>query len=451
MTQTTNDAVKVLRFTKKPVTIEAIEYTGGGNFANPAMPNWMWQALEDGTAFNRKGALFLKTLEGEHAVSAGDWVIRGVKGELYPCKPDIFAMTYEPERAAIQPAGDARCAVLEEAFVAIEEKRRATVNDPSAKNALFDATEIIRDLQAAPAAPVQAALRPNHSIACSACYGTGYGVDGKACPCGCRAPAVQAAPVDTSEYRFRVYDHDGLSIAVCPTLESAQTWPKHFSSFKIVEKLAPEVKASELPSIADDGQFKMLLAQYYTSDEDTEAMAAERAIFAYIDARSPVAAPQPDVSARDAALAKINEIRNSIIGCQTVNWSAHVYPLVAALEEAGIAGEGWEVASKKAQTLLDRANSAEDELAALKSAAPESAEPSAGARQVPDAACVQGKCGDLAARCRGACALQQHPVILAQQASLHGAPQTNLESAIARLSTEMQDFDAAPDHGKGTL
>jgi hypothetical protein len=39
--------------------------------------------------------LYIKTLEGVHHVSVGDYVIQGVKGELYPCKPDIFEMTYE--------------------------------------------------------------------------------------------------------------------------------------------------------------------------------------------------------------------------------------------------------------------------------------------------------------------------------------------------------------------
>jgi hypothetical protein len=39
---------------------------------------------------------YVKTLEGGHFVTPGDWIIRGVKGELYPCKPDIFAATYEP-------------------------------------------------------------------------------------------------------------------------------------------------------------------------------------------------------------------------------------------------------------------------------------------------------------------------------------------------------------------
>ena len=40
-------------------------------------------------------SLFIGTLEGTHEAKPGDWIIRGVKGELYPCKPDIFAQTYE--------------------------------------------------------------------------------------------------------------------------------------------------------------------------------------------------------------------------------------------------------------------------------------------------------------------------------------------------------------------
>lgn len=85
------------KFRKKPVVIEAIQYLGNGNFVNPALPTWMWEALDSGLAFNKGGALTLKTLESnEHIVSDNDWIIRGVKGELYACKPDIFTMTYEP-------------------------------------------------------------------------------------------------------------------------------------------------------------------------------------------------------------------------------------------------------------------------------------------------------------------------------------------------------------------
>lgn len=64
-----------------------------------------------------------------------------------------------------------------------------------------------------------------------------------------------------------------------------------------------------------------------------------------------------------AALAKIDAIRNSIIGCQTVNWSEHIYPLVAALKEAGFEGEPYEVARANVGTLLDRNTALEETIA----------------------------------------------------------------------------------------
>jgi hypothetical protein len=84
-----------IKYRKKPVVIEAIQYLGGGDFAEPRLPQWMWDALEHGTAMNRRGELVIRTPEGDMVANPGDWVICGVKGELYPCKPDIFAMTYE--------------------------------------------------------------------------------------------------------------------------------------------------------------------------------------------------------------------------------------------------------------------------------------------------------------------------------------------------------------------
>lgn len=83
------------QFRKKPVVIEAVQYQGGGNFADPMLPAWLWEAFENGALVNRNGRLIVVTLEGEHLASPGDWIIRGVKGELYPCKPGIFAATYE--------------------------------------------------------------------------------------------------------------------------------------------------------------------------------------------------------------------------------------------------------------------------------------------------------------------------------------------------------------------
>jgi hypothetical protein len=94
-----------VRFRKKPVVIEAVRYAGKGNLEpRGGLPNWLWAALESGVArfINGGDPLLLRTLEGELTVSPGDWIIRGVKGELYPCKPDIFEATYE--RAALPSA-----------------------------------------------------------------------------------------------------------------------------------------------------------------------------------------------------------------------------------------------------------------------------------------------------------------------------------------------------------
>jgi hypothetical protein len=90
---------RVLRFRKRPVEVEAVQYAGGGNMQpRGGVPVWLWDALENGTAFFTNGAdpLQIKTLEGVMTVAPGDWIIRGVNGEIYPCKPDIFTATYEP-------------------------------------------------------------------------------------------------------------------------------------------------------------------------------------------------------------------------------------------------------------------------------------------------------------------------------------------------------------------
>ena len=96
-----------LRFTKKPVVIEAFQMTEERRASNADWPEWMhraWQLdreapgslypTEEGTG---DGTLSIGTLEGPLLVSWGDWIIRGVQGELYPCKPDIFEATYAPE------------------------------------------------------------------------------------------------------------------------------------------------------------------------------------------------------------------------------------------------------------------------------------------------------------------------------------------------------------------
>lgn len=82
-----------MRFRKKPVVIAAIQLTDAVlDATHPSelhFPGVVYDPV------NR--CAFIKTLEGTMRADVGDWIIRGVKGELYPCKPDIFAATYEAE------------------------------------------------------------------------------------------------------------------------------------------------------------------------------------------------------------------------------------------------------------------------------------------------------------------------------------------------------------------
>jgi len=78
-------------FRKKPVVIEARQYDGT---IGSAVDIIQWAGIED--EVTRAGGLIIRTSEGDHFASPGDWIIKGVKGEFYPCKPDIFAATYDP-------------------------------------------------------------------------------------------------------------------------------------------------------------------------------------------------------------------------------------------------------------------------------------------------------------------------------------------------------------------
>lgn len=78
------------KFRKKPVVIEAVLWTGENADEFRAL------SPVDRTVYIEGPALYVKTLEGLMRADVGDWIIRGVQGEVYPCKPDIFAMTYEP-------------------------------------------------------------------------------------------------------------------------------------------------------------------------------------------------------------------------------------------------------------------------------------------------------------------------------------------------------------------
>ena len=80
------------KFRKKPVVIEAWRWDGVSSVLD--RPEWLRGRNVEGHLEER--LLVIKTLEGEMRATEGDWIIRGVAGEIYPCKPDIFDPTYEP-------------------------------------------------------------------------------------------------------------------------------------------------------------------------------------------------------------------------------------------------------------------------------------------------------------------------------------------------------------------
>jgi len=82
------------QFRKKPVVIDAVQYgpaTCADLCASLGIPHHVYEGEPCGV-----GQLPIPTLEGTMLANPGDWIITGVKGERYPCKPDIFAATYEP-------------------------------------------------------------------------------------------------------------------------------------------------------------------------------------------------------------------------------------------------------------------------------------------------------------------------------------------------------------------
>ena len=86
------------RYRKRPVEIDAFQWTGGPDQTED--PLWIVDAIAQGKVrFNDicsdKVSMTIRTLEGDMTAHPGDWVIRGIKGELYPCRDDIFQATYE--------------------------------------------------------------------------------------------------------------------------------------------------------------------------------------------------------------------------------------------------------------------------------------------------------------------------------------------------------------------
>jgi len=93
------------KFIKKPVAIEAFQMTLERRWDNKDWPNWLNKAWneevgETGAMWCIDGGeqLYCGTLEGQHKITFDDYIIQGINGEIYPCKPDIFVKTYYTEK-----------------------------------------------------------------------------------------------------------------------------------------------------------------------------------------------------------------------------------------------------------------------------------------------------------------------------------------------------------------
>lgn len=86
-----------MKYRKKPVVIEAMQLPPADADASTALVDWL-HTFDDTVSWEsgRDGSIEILTLEGTMRADPGDWIIKGVQGEMYPCKPDIFAATYEP-------------------------------------------------------------------------------------------------------------------------------------------------------------------------------------------------------------------------------------------------------------------------------------------------------------------------------------------------------------------
>ena len=81
-----------MKYRKKPVVIEAVQWTGN-NYEE--ICKFVGKKLEAPMIQYKPNELIIETIEGNHVASEGDFIIKGVHGEFYPCKPDIFEKTYD--------------------------------------------------------------------------------------------------------------------------------------------------------------------------------------------------------------------------------------------------------------------------------------------------------------------------------------------------------------------
>lgn len=84
-----------MKYRKKPVVIEAIQFTQNNFPEIKSFTNGLAHSFGIRNSRDMAVSCIVPTLEGDHIATEGDYIIKGVKGEFYPCKPDIFEKTYE--------------------------------------------------------------------------------------------------------------------------------------------------------------------------------------------------------------------------------------------------------------------------------------------------------------------------------------------------------------------
>lgn len=103
-----------MKYIKKPIVVEAFQWTFD------EVPEW-WTARKDTLIEVHTATALIPTLEGLMRASPGDYIIQGIKGEIYPCKPDIFHLTYEKDTGP-EPDGNIHTIPIESRIRHIESK-----------------------------------------------------------------------------------------------------------------------------------------------------------------------------------------------------------------------------------------------------------------------------------------------------------------------------------------
>lgn len=119
-----------MRYRKKPVVIEAFQLPAVDDWNIAPFMDWAEeQGLHNYTS-GRDESIVIETLEGSMQADPGDWIIKGVAGEFYPCKPEIFEQTYEQETQELPLRVDAP-------------KLAALICGENPANALWSASEVL--------------------------------------------------------------------------------------------------------------------------------------------------------------------------------------------------------------------------------------------------------------------------------------------------------------------